>query len=128
MKFISYSVTVLLGFLAVLAVLNPPPYLQTLIVFASGGLGASFLMPMILCLYWPRVTAASAVAAMLTGTFTILSLYVVGYAKTGYFGEYNLFGVHPFIWACILTTLVIGLLSLCTPRVRTETIERYFGR
>ena len=54
MKKVTYWTTVGVGALAMLAMLNPPQFLQDLIVFGSGGLGASFLMPVILTLYWPR--------------------------------------------------------------------------
>ena len=67
MKKVTYYTTVAVGVLAMLAVLNPPQFLQDLIVFGSGGLGASFLMPVILTLYWPRLTPGATVAGMLMG-------------------------------------------------------------
>ncbi|MEC8989578.1 MAG: hypothetical protein VYB66_10030, partial [Verrucomicrobiota bacterium] len=57
LKRLSYLVTVVVGTLAMLAVLNPPQYLQDLIVFATSGLAGCFLMPVLLGLYWPRMTA-----------------------------------------------------------------------
>ena len=41
---LSHWTTISVGALAVLCALNPPEFLQTLIIFASGGLGASFLV------------------------------------------------------------------------------------
>ena len=118
----------IVGFLAVLVVLNPPPYLQTLIVFASGGLGASFLMPMVLALYWPRMTGAGAFFGMLTGAFTILSLYFVGYLERGAFGEYNLFGIHPIVWSIVATGVVIVSVSLAQRPPDKALVEKYFGK
>ncbi|MCB1204900.1 MAG: hypothetical protein KDN18_11620, partial [Verrucomicrobiae bacterium] len=69
-KTLSYTVTVVMGVLAVLAVLKPPQFLQTLIVFASGGLGAAFIMTIVLGLYWRRMTAAAAIASMVSGSCT----------------------------------------------------------
>lgn len=125
---LSHAVTVIVGFLAVLVVLNPPPYLQTLIVFASGGLGASFLMPIVLALYWPRMTADGALFGMITGALTILALYFAGYLVNGSFGEYNLFGLHPIVWSIFATGLVIFSVSLAQRPPDRALIEKFFGR
>jgi len=127
LKKLSHGVTIVVGSLAVLAVLNPPEYLQDLIVFASGGLGASFLMPIVLALYWPRMTATGAFYGMISGAFTILGLYLYGYFENGTFGEYNFLGVHPFIWSVIVTSAVVVLGSHVTPRPDPKLVERYFG-
>ena len=37
-----------------LFVIDPPKYLQNLIVFATGGLAACFLVPLTLSLYWHK--------------------------------------------------------------------------
>eukprot|EP00665_Eupelagonemidae_sp_cell47_P009035 gene9035-5118_t len=60
LKKVSYAVTIIMGVLAVVAMLKPPQFLQDLIVFGSGGLAASFLMPVVLMLYWPRLTPMAA--------------------------------------------------------------------
>ena len=51
-KRLSYFVTIVVGVLAMLFVIDPPKYLQDLIVFATGGLAACFLVPLTLSLYW----------------------------------------------------------------------------
>lgn len=125
---LSYTVTVVAGLLAVVAVLNPPRFLQDLIVFASGGLGACFLMPMVLALYWKGMTARAAVAGMISGALTVLVLYSIGYFVRGEFGEYNLLGLHPFIWSVIVTSSLIVLVSRRSPAPAPELLEKYFGR
>jgi len=125
---LSYTVTATVGFLAVFAVLHPPRFLQDLIVFASGGLGASFLMPMLFALYWPRMTAPAAVWGMLSGALTILVLYLIGSQVRGVFGEYNLLGLHPFFWAMLVTTAVIVCVSRAGKRPSASLVETYFGR
>ena len=76
LKRLSYLVTGVVGILAMLAVLNPPQYLQSLIIFASSGLAGCFLMPMLLGLYWPQITSKGAIAGMLGGLGCHLSLYL----------------------------------------------------
>ncbi|MCB1233040.1 MAG: hypothetical protein KDN19_22535, partial [Verrucomicrobiae bacterium] len=128
MRKLSHAVTIIVGFLAVLVVLNPPPYLQTLIVFASGGLGASFLMPIVLALYWPRMTADGALLGMISGALTILVLYFAGYLAKGSFGEYNLLGLHPIVWSIVVTATVIFSVSLAQRPPDRALVEKYFGR
>jgi sodium/pantothenate symporter len=127
-KRLSYLVTLVVGVLGVLAVLNPPRFLQDLIVFGTGGLGACFLMPMALAMYWRRMTAAGAVAGMIGGAGTILALYTIGYFKLGEFGEFNLLGLHPFIWAVMITSTLIVTVSLRGRPPRETVVERYFGK
>ena len=67
LKKLSYLVTVVVGMLAMLAALNPPEYLQDLIIFATSGLAGCFLMPILICLYWPGMTAQGAIAGLLGG-------------------------------------------------------------
>ncbi len=107
LKKLSYLVTAVVGILAMLAVLNPPEYLQDLIVFATSGLAGCFLMPVLLGLYWPGMTARGAIAGMLGGLGCHLGLYLIGWFVNGKFASYQLLEFNPFIWAI----LVSGLLS-----------------
>ncbi len=126
-KRLSYIVTLAVGFLAALAVLHPPQFLQHLIIFASAGLGACFLMPMIFALYWPRTTATSMVAGMVSGGVTVLILYLTGYLLTGQFGEYLLLGLHPFIWAVALSSSAIFLVSRVSEEPSEDIRRKFFG-
>src|SRR5262249_61163463 len=55
------------GLIAVLANLDPPKYLQALVVISSSGGGASFTVPVLMACYWRRTTAAGMLAGMLVG-------------------------------------------------------------
>lgn len=110
LKKLSYLVTVVVGILAMLAVLNPPEYLQDLIVFATSGLAGCFLMPILLGLYWPDMNARGAIFGMLGGLGCHLSLYIIGYLTYGKFSAYQLFEFNPFIWSILIS----GLLSYFT--------------
>lgn len=75
----SYSVTALVGLVVMIGALNPPQFLQYVIVFTGSGQGCSFLIPMALALYWRRATRAGVFAAMLGGGLTVFGLYVLGW-------------------------------------------------
>jgi Na+/pantothenate symporter len=113
LKRLSYLVTVVVGTLAMLAVLNPPQYLQDLIVFATSGLAGCFLMPVLLGLYWPRMTAMGAIAGMLGGLGCHLLLYIAGYLIEDKFTAYQLLEFNPFLWSLTVSGLLGWLCSLC---------------
>ena len=112
LKKLSYLVTAVVGILAMLAVLNPPEYLQDLIVFATSGLAGCFLMPVLLGLYWPGMTARGALAGMLGGLGCHLGLYLIGWFVNGKFASYQLLEFNPFIWAILVSGLLSYLASL----------------
>ena len=118
---LSYGVTVIAGVLAVIFVINPPTYLQDLIIFASGGLAACFLMPMVLTLYWPRMTASGTIAGMVAGTLVHLGLTIYGaydsFAQSGEykFQPYELLGLNPFIWDLVGSALACYVVAVRSP-------------
>lgn len=126
-KRLSYFVTIVVGVLGLLAVMHPPKFLQHLIVFASAGLGACFLMPMIFTLYWPRTTSRGIIGGMLAGGVTVLILYLIGFLITKEFGEYLLLGLHPFVWAVLFSSIAIVGGSLSQEPVSETLRLRYFG-
>ncbi len=128
MKKVTYLTTVGVGVLAVVAMLNPPQFLQDLIVFGSGGLGASFLMPVILTLYWPRLTSHATVAGMLSGGGTMGVFYLIGYIVNGKFSGYELWSLHPFIWSVALSAVVMVFVTRITEPPQTGLLEKYFGK
>jgi Na+/pantothenate symporter len=75
----SYLVTALVGLVVMIGALNPPQFLQYVIVFTGSGQGCSFLVPMALTLYWRRATRAGVMAAMLGGGLTVFGLYALGW-------------------------------------------------
>ena len=106
LKRLSYLVTAVVGILAMLAVLNPPQYLQDLIVFATSGLAGCFLMPVLLGLYWPQISAKGAIAGMLGGLGCHLSLYIAGYVIKGKFEAFKMLEFDPFIWSLVVSGLL----------------------
>ncbi len=128
LKKVSWTVTVVVGLMAVVAMLRPPQFLQDLIVFGSGGLAASFLMPVTFMLYWPRLTSSAAVAGMISGGGSIGVIYLVGYFVKGKFGEIPLLGLHPFIWSVAVSTLVMIVVVRYSKPPEAKLVEKYFGK
>ena len=128
LKIMSWTVTGAVGLLAIIASLNPPEYLQDLIVSASAGLGAAFMIPVILALYWQRMTAAGAIAGMLGGGGMHFLLYGIGYAKEGRFTIYPLLGITPFFWDVIVATIMTVTVSLMSPPPERSLVVKYFGK
>ncbi|MBJ06095.1 MAG: hypothetical protein CMO40_03110 [Verrucomicrobiaceae bacterium] len=124
---LSRLTTVVVGVLAVIFALNPPRFLQTLIVFASGGLGATFLVPIILALYWKRMTATAGVAGMISGGLVMLAFYLIGLLEYGEFKAFSWLDIHPFVWASLVNLLVVMVVSRMGRRPAGELIEKYFG-
>jgi sodium/pantothenate symporter len=75
----SYTVTVLIGLFVTVLALNPPDFLQYIIVFTGSGQGAAFLFPMLFALYSRRATKQGVIAGMVGGFFTVVGLYVFGW-------------------------------------------------
>jgi Na+/proline symporter len=111
-----------------LVALRPPLYLQLIVVFASSGMAAAFLVPALMGAFWRRATGAGALAAMLVGASVTLALYaygsVLGLTQPGYdpgigpkpsgFGAYYLLGFEPCVWG-LLSSLGAGVgVSLAT--------------
>ncbi len=127
LKTMTYTVNIVIGGLAVLAVIKPVDFLQDLIVFASAGLGACFLIPIVFSLYWRRMTGAGAVWGMLSGGLTVLTLYMTGRIVHGKFDEYLLLGLHPFIWSVVVSAAVVICVSLAGKEPDRDLQRKFFG-
>ncbi len=127
MKVLTYVVTAVVGAAAALAVLNPPQYLQNLIVFSTGGLAGCFLMPMVLTLFWSKMTRAGVIAGMLGGCGTHLALYLVGYLIDGKFKVYAFLGLEPFLWDVVGSTLCAVVASRVSRPLPDGLVQRFFG-
>ncbi len=125
-KRLSYTVTCFVGLAAMWGAMNPPQFLQDIIVYTGSGLAACFLIPVALALYWPRCNAAGAIAGMAGGFGVHLALYVTGWQIFGTFRAYTPFGVDPIIWGLLgsLTIAIIATRATAPPEQRL--IDRYF--
>jgi SSS family solute:Na+ symporter/sodium/pantothenate symporter len=126
MRRLTYAVTALVGVAALLGALNPPEYLQSIIVFTTGGLSACFLVPMSLALYWSRYNAAGAIASMLGGFFVHSGLYAAGWYMNDDGRPLTVAGFDPLIPDIILSLAIGVLVAICTRPPDESLVAKYF--
>ncbi|MEZ6061845.1 MAG: hypothetical protein R3C19_15980 [Planctomycetaceae bacterium] len=126
-KRMSYCCTLVVGAGVVLAAMNPPQYLQNIIVYCGSGLAACFLAPVVLAIYWPRVTGAGAIASMLAGFLSHLSLYVAGWFEHNDFSvPIQLLNLDPVVISIATSFLAGFAVTLLTPKPSQALVLKYF--
>ncbi len=144
---------VAVGLIAVLANLNPPTYLQALVVLSGSAGAATFIAPVMMACYWRRATAGGALAGMLAGFLVYFGIYSCGWAQNwatanathvvaqqilaalgkdpligaaGLFRPYYILGVDPIIWG-LLASVIGGVgVSLLSRPPSPELVKRFF--
>ena len=122
-KWASYITTAGFGAIVTIAALNPPDFLQYIIVFTGGGFASTFLFPVLLGLYWKGMTRQGAVASMLGGFAIILGLFLPNY----FFGSrMDLLGLHPIFWGLTGSALLAVVVSKLTGPPPEKLVQFYF--
>ncbi len=124
---LSYTTTVVVGVVVTMGALNPPMYLQDIIVFTSAGLASCFLAPMVYALYWKRATTAGIIAAIVGGFVALMALYAINWVRAGSIGPYNLGGFLPAVWGLVVSFVAGFVVSLVTPRPPRDLVRFYFS-
>ena len=127
-KLLTYSTTFIVGVVAMLAAIQPPQFLQDIIVFTGSGLATSFLAPVTLALYWPRFNHQGAIAGMLTGFLSNIALYGIGTWANGSMSAYQPLGFHPFLVGSVLSLVVAWSVCNLTRAPDKELVLRFFFR
>jgi sodium/pantothenate symporter len=117
----------IVGVVAVALNIKPVAYLQTLVVFASGGAGACFIVPCLMLCYWRRATAVGVGAAMISGAATMITLYTIGafpklfpflpqhaIGPEAGFRPYYLAGMEPLVFGVLVSSVIGTIVSYCT--------------
>ncbi|MCG6155595.1 sodium:solute symporter family transporter [Rubinisphaera margarita] len=133
-KTLSYVCTAGIGVLVMLAAINPPRFLQVVIIFAASGLASVYLMPVFLALFWPRFNSAGAIAGMLGGLAVCMLLYIIGYV-TAYLGGVTSLsamsplkplGFDPMVWGIAGSGAIAVIAALATPPPADENVRKFF--
>jgi Na+/pantothenate symporter len=126
LKLLSYACTLIVGVVVTLGAINPPRYLQDLIVFTGGGLAVSFLIPVGLALYWRRFNAPGALSAMIGGLAAYLSLCIAGFFYYRAFRPLRPFDFDPLIWGLAASLLCGVLTALGTRPPPRKLVGKFF--
>ena len=125
-KKLSYIFTLVVGFGALLGAMNPPEFLQDIIVYTGSGLAAAFLAPVVYALYWPRANHQGCIAAMLGGFGTHLAMYCVGFLNGDGFTPYRLLGSDPIIVGLVASFVTGFIVTIKSPPPADSIIKKYF--
>ncbi len=115
---LSYTVTIAIGVGVVLVALTPPEFLQLIVIFAIGGLEATFVAPIVFGLYWKRATGWGAIASMYTGLISYIVL-------EQWFPDP--FGMNAVVTALTLSITAMVVVSLLTPKPSDSIVRKFWG-
>ena len=126
---LSYLCTLFVGSAAMVGAVNPPQFLQDVVVYTGSGLAASFLAPVVFALYWPRANVQGALAGMLCGYATHLLMYLAGIGWNGsFFLPYRPLNFDPLLIALVVSFAATWWFTRRTAPPPTELVEKYFHR
>lgn len=129
LKWVSVTATVSIGLIAMIAALNPPKFLQDLIVYTTSGLSTCFLAPVFLALYWRRFNTVGAFASMLSGFLVYNLLYAIPYVQSSFsqMKPWEPWGFHPFVVGAAASFLGGWIASYLSPAPSESMVRRFFG-
>jgi sodium/proline symporter len=107
---ISRSIVLLMVVVALLMGLAAEELVFWLVLFAWGGLGASFGPASILALFWKRTTKAGVISGIITGTAVIL-LWVNFSETMDYLLGFELYELIPAFFMSAIVTVVVSLFT-----------------
>ncbi|MDX1692190.1 MAG: sodium/proline symporter PutP [Ketobacteraceae bacterium] len=102
--------------------MNPESGVLDLVAYAWAGFGASFGPTLLLSLYWRRMTAAGAMAGIVTGGITV----VVWKQLDG--GWFELYEIVPGIVASLVAIVTVSLVSPAPPASVTRMVNELAQR
>jgi len=124
---VSYAAMIVLGLIGVAANIQPVAFLQLLIIFSTTATASTFVAPALMMAFWRRATAAGTMAAMVAGSITILTLFIIGTVRSGNaFQAYPLAGLDPIVWGLAVSGVAGIIVSLCTTPPPAALVSRLF--
>jgi sodium/pantothenate symporter len=118
-KTISYVSTIAISILVMFLALNPPEFLQNIVMFAISGFAASFTVPILLGFFWKGGTPAGGLLSMISGFVTLIGLYLSA--------NPNPLGFNPLVWGLLVSALVMYVVSKFTKPNDPAFMEEIFN-
>ncbi|MBT4010978.1 MAG: hypothetical protein HOF15_01545 [Planctomycetaceae bacterium] len=126
-KKMTYTVTIIVGTAAMLGAVNPPQFLQDIIVYTGSGLAACFLAPTVFMLYWPRSNKEGCMTGMLCGFAAHFSMYFLGVFTNGsFFKPHRFIDMDPIIVGLFVSFLATYIGCLISPAPPLRLVKKYF--
>lgn len=116
---LSYFSTIVIGTTVVLISLTPPDLIQFVVIFAIGGLEATFFAAIVFGLYWKRANKWGAIASMYIG----FAAYVIATMAFD-----NPFGMHPIAISLFVNIATMIAFSYLTPKPDSAIINSIWGK
>ena len=128
-RVLSYAVTCLVGAGAVAGAVDPPRFLQDIIVYTGSGLAACFLGPTVFALYWPRVNTFGAMTGMIAGFAAHLAMYAAGaFVNGSFFRPVRPLELDPILAGLLVSFAATWIAARLTAPPPAELVRRYFHR
>lgn len=99
---------------------DPPELLASLITYATGGMTVAFLHTLLLGLFWKRANEYGAIAGIISGIglYLLIDMGVLPISL----------GFNSCIVACLISTFIMVVVSLATPKCPYRVIATWFGK
>ncbi|PSK90217.1 sodium/pantothenate symporter [Murinocardiopsis flavida] len=99
--------------------LDPPPYLELLVIYAIGGLEVAFFFPLVLGLYWKRANALGAGLSMVGG--------MAWYVLVNNWAPALALGMFPIATSSVVALVLFLLGSYLGPPPRRAVLVKFWG-
>ncbi len=106
---------------------DPPALLASLITYATGGMTVAFFHTVLLGLFWKRANKEGAMAGLISGIGLYLALDLGSKAGNGLATALCL-GVNPVLMATALSTAIMVVVCLATPKPPYGLVCTWFGK
>jgi sodium/pantothenate symporter len=126
-RILSRLTVVSVGGLALCIAINPPTYLQDIIVYVGSGLACCFLFPVLAAVYVPRSNVQGCAAAMAVGFVAHLAPHVVSKLAGGSFADPPpVLGMSPLLLGLAASLAAMLVVTPLTRPADEHLVRRYF--
>lgn len=116
-KKMSFSVSLIFGFIVFILALNPPQLLVWINLFAFAGLESTFFCPILFGLFWKKANSTGAIASMIIGFGIFIFLTV---------SKIKILGMHDIVPVLAINILVFIIGSYFGKATDKKTLDTFF--